>query len=123
MRFEGIICPMISPFTLDGRIYADGVRNLIEFLRKNSVNGIFVYGAYGLGPAMSIDERKKIAELSVEHASGKMNVIIHVGPSNIDTSIEPAKHAEDVSANVVVSTPPFYTTSMIMMLSITSLGA
>jgi dihydrodipicolinate synthase/N-acetylneuraminate lyase len=108
MKFEGIICPMISPFTVDGRIYADGVRNLIEFLRKNSVNGIFVYGAYGLGPAMSIDERKKIAELSVEHASGKMDVIIHVGSSNIDTSIELAKHAEDIGADAVASTPPFY---------------
>ncbi len=52
MKFEGIICPMISPFTVDGRIYADGVRNLIEFLHKNSVNGILVCGTYGLGPAM-----------------------------------------------------------------------
>ena len=108
MKFEGIICPMISPFTVDGKVYADGVRSLIEFLCKNGVNGIFVCGTYGLGPAMSIDERKKIAELSVEHASGKMDVIIHVGSSNIDTSIELAKHAEDVGADAIASTPPFY---------------
>jgi 4-hydroxy-tetrahydrodipicolinate synthase len=108
MKFEGIICPMISPFTADGKIYADGVKSLIEFLHENGVNGIFVCGTYGLGPAMSIDERKRIAELAVEYASGNMDVIIHVGSSNVDTSIELAKHAEDVGADAVASTPPFY---------------
>lgn len=108
MKFEGIVCPMISPFTADGKIYAEGLRNLIDFLRENGVNGLFVCGTYGLGPAMSIDERKRIAELSVENASGKMDVIVHVGSSNIDTVLELAKHAEDIGADAVASTPPFY---------------
>ncbi len=43
----------------------------------------------------------------MEHALGKMDVIIHVGSSNIDTSIELAKHAEDIGADAVASTPPF----------------
>jgi len=107
-KFEGIICPMISPFTADGKVYADGVRNLVEFLQKNGVHGLFVCGTYGLGPAMSIEERKRIAELSVENASGKMDVIVHVGSSNIDTSFELAKHAEDIGADAIASTPPFY---------------
>ena len=108
MKFEGIVCPMLSPFTADGKVYSDGVRNIIEFLRKNEVDGLFVCGTYGLGPAMSIEERKKIAELSVEHASGKMYVIVQVGSSNMDISLELAKHAEDIGADAVASTPPFY---------------
>jgi len=108
MKFEGIICPTISPFTADGKVYAEGVKNLIGFLHKNGVHGLFVCGTYGLGPAMSVEERKKIAELFVENASGKMDVIVHVGSSNIDASFELAKHAEDIGANAVASTPPFY---------------
>lgn len=108
MKFEGIICPMISPFTLDGKVYVEGLKNLIEFLIKHGCNGLFVCGTYGLGPAMSTDERKKIAELTVEYASGKLDIIINVGSSNIDASIELAKHAEDTGADAVASTAPFY---------------
>ncbi len=108
MRFTGIICPAVSPFTADGKIYTEGVRNLIEFLQRNEVNGLFVCGTYGLGPAMSLSERKRIAELSVEYASGKMDVIVHVGSPNIDMALELAKHAEDIGADAVASTPPFY---------------
>lgn len=108
MKFEGIICPMISPFTADGRIYAEGVRNLIDFLMRNNVNGLFICGTYGLGPAMSLDERKRIAELSVEYAIGRMDVIVHVGSSDVSMAFELAKHAEDIGADAVASTPPFY---------------
>ncbi|MEM1818219.1 MAG: dihydrodipicolinate synthase family protein [Nitrososphaerota archaeon] len=54
MKFEDIICPMISPFIADGRIYAEGIRKLINFLVRNNVNGLFICGTYGLSPAMSM---------------------------------------------------------------------
>jgi len=58
MNFEGIICPIISPFTIDVKVYVDCVRKLIKFFHKNGVNEIFVCGTYGLEQAMSVDERK-----------------------------------------------------------------
>lgn len=108
MRFEGIICPMVSPFTSDGKIYVEGIKNLIQFLISHDVNGLFVCGTYGLGPALSVNERKKILELVVEHASNKLDIIVNVGSSNIDAALELAKHAEEVGADAVASTPPFY---------------
>jgi len=99
---------MISPFTSDGKLYEDGVRNLIEFLGKHGVNGLFICGTYGLGPAMAVEERKKLAELTMRYVPKGIDVIVHVGSSNIDTSLELAKHAEDVGAHAVASTPPFY---------------
>ena len=57
---------------------------------------------------MSIEERKKIVEHTVEQAPNGIDVIVHVGSSSMDISLELAKHAEDVRANAVASTPPFY---------------
>jgi len=65
-------------------------------------------GTYGLGPAMSPAERRMLAELAMEYAPGNMDVIVHVGSSNVDISLELARHAEDVGAHAVASTPPFY---------------
>jgi len=99
---------MITPFTSDKKLYEDGARNLIEFLREHGVNGLFICGTYGLGPAMTIEERKKLAELTMRYVPENMYVIVQVGSSNIDTSLELAKHAEDVGAQAVASTPLFY---------------
>jgi len=108
MRFEGIITPLITPFTDDGKVFEKGLRELISFQMEKNINGLFVCGTYGSGPAMTIEERKSVAEIAVDQARGKMDVIINVGSSSMETTIELAKHAEKVGADAVASTPPFY---------------
>lgn len=108
MSFEGIICPMITPFNRNGGIYKDGVKTLIEFLSERELNGLFICGTYGLGPAMTIEERKKLAEFTVDFVPDKMDVIVQVGSSCMDTTLDLAKHAQDIGADAVASTPLFY---------------
>jgi N-acetylneuraminate lyase/4-hydroxy-tetrahydrodipicolinate synthase len=110
MKFEGIITPLITPFTEDGKVFEKGLKELISFQIEKNINGLFMCGTYGLGPAMTIEERKRVAEIAVDQAKGKMNVIINVGSSSMETTIELAKHAEDIGADAVASTPPFYYT-------------
>ena len=107
-KFHGIIPPMLTPFTRDGRLYEDGLRNLLDFLMKNGVHGLFICGTYGCGPAMTIDERKRVAEIVMENVKGRLDVIVHVGSSTIDFALELAKHAEDIGADAIASVPPFY---------------
>jgi N-acetylneuraminate lyase/4-hydroxy-tetrahydrodipicolinate synthase len=108
MKFEGIITPLITPFTEGGEVFEDGLRDLMSFQAEKGVNGLFMCGTYGSGPAMNVEERKKVAEIVVDQARGKMDVIVHVGSSCLEDSLELAKHAEDVGADAIASTPPFY---------------
>ena len=108
MKFEGIITPLITPFTEGGEVFENGLRDLLSFQAEKDVNGLFICGTYGSGPAMNVEERKKVAEIAVDQAKGKMDVIVHVGSSCLEDSLELAKHAEDVGADAVASTPPFY---------------
>jgi len=108
IKFGGVVCPMITPFTKNGELYEEGVKNVATFLKENGVRGLFICGIYGLGPAMTIKQRKRVAELTVEQVGGSRDVIIQVGSTTIETTIELAKHAEDVGADAVASTPPFY---------------
>ena len=108
MRFEGIIPPMVTPFKSDGTLYEDGIRKLVNFLVEKGVSGLFICGTYGTGPAMTIDERKKTAEIIMDAAKGKVKIIVHVGSSNVDTVFELAKHAKNIGADAVAAVPPFY---------------
>lgn len=108
MKFEGIIPPLITPFSKEGEVFEMGLRNLIDFQIEKGVKGLFMCGTYGSGPAMTVEERKKVAEVTVDQVRGKIAVIVHIGSSSIDSSMELAKHAEDVGANAVASVAPFY---------------
>lgn len=108
MKIEGIIPPMITPFSKEGDVFEDGLKNLIKFQIEKGVNGLFICGTYGSGPAMTVNERKKVAETAMNQVNGKIAVIVHVGSSSVNSSLELAKHAEDIGADAVASVPPFY---------------
>lgn len=108
LKFTGVICPMITPFTVDGLIHREGVRNLVDFLSGKNVDGLFVCGTFGLGPALTNEERKKVTEYVMESVNERLDVIVQVGSANLESTLELAKHAEDVGADAVASTPPFY---------------
>ena len=99
---------MITPFTVDGLIYREGVKNLVDFLSGKNVDGLFVCGTFGLGPALTNEERKKVTEYVMESVNKRLEVIVQVGSANLESTLELAKHAEDVGADAVASTPPFY---------------
>jgi dihydrodipicolinate synthase/N-acetylneuraminate lyase len=108
MGLEGIITALVTPFTEDSKLNVDGLRRLIDFQLSNGVTSFFICGTYGLGPLMSVDERRKVAELVVESVGGRGKVIVHVGSLNIDDALGLARHAEDVGAYAIASLPPYY---------------
>lgn len=107
MDFKGIIPPLITPFTEEGEIYEEGLRNMIEFTIPH-VQGYYPIGTYGSGPFMSVEERKKCAEIIVKQVNGRVPVIIHVGTVDTASTIELAKHAESIGAEGVGAIAPYY---------------
>jgi dihydrodipicolinate synthase/N-acetylneuraminate lyase len=72
------------------------------------VQGLFVLGSSGQGPAMSIAERKKAAEVALEQARAQIPVIIHVGTADAESTVELAVHAAEKGASAVGVVPPYY---------------
>lgn len=72
--FVGIIPPVLSSFTSEGRVYEKGIREIIRFTLPH-VNGYYPIGTYGCGPLMSIDERKRALEIILEEVNGKVPVV------------------------------------------------
>lgn len=108
LKLRGIITALVTPFSTSGNVDEAALEELVRFQVRSGVNGLFPLGTTGMGPAMEPDERKRVAEVVVDGADGRIPVVVQVGDSNPKVSIDLARHAEKVGASAVACLTPFY---------------
>ena len=106
-RMKGVIPPMITPFKEDGEVDYEGLVTLVTFLR-DKVDGLFITGSYGSTALLQPEERKRIAEITMETVADKIPVIVHVGTADTRTAADLARHAKALGVAAVSAVGPFY---------------
>jgi 4-hydroxy-tetrahydrodipicolinate synthase len=107
-HLRGIWAATLTPFTQNSQLDEAGWRrNLRHWYRDLGIAGLFVNGKQGEFYAMTLEERKRTAELAVaEHGGG---VMVSCSDQSLDTVIELARHAQAIGADyIVVHTPLLY---------------
>ncbi len=105
-KMRGCIPPMVTPFDEHGDVDEVQLRKLVGFLNEH-VNGIFICGSYGCGPLMSIQERKRVAEICKEVGT-KLQIITMTGTTNTRDTIELTRHAKEIGLDAASAVAPFY---------------
>src|SRR4029078_8862248 len=90
---RGVLLPIITPFDEKVRVDEQIMRALVDFHIKAGVQGLFVLGSTGQGPAMTIEERKQAAAIALDQAKSRVPVIIHVGTAGARRTVGAAAHA------------------------------
>lgn len=106
-QMYGVVPPMITPFQQNGEVDYAGLKTLVEYLRE-AVDGLFINGSYGAGVMMTEEERRKVAEKTMDTAQGKVPVIVHVGTADSRSAARLTKHAVEIGASAVAAVGPFY---------------
>ncbi|MEA3406940.1 MAG: dihydrodipicolinate synthase family protein [Chloroflexota bacterium] len=107
-KVQGIIPPLTTPFTKEGDVYEEGLRELVEFQIEGGSHGLFICGTYGSGPVMTLEQRKRVTEIVVDQVKGRITVITHVGTASTAESVELAQHAEAQGVDLIASISPYY---------------
>ncbi len=107
-RFRGVYPALITPFDDGGRVDEDVLRALVDWHLEAGVRGFFVCGSTGEGLLLSTEERRRVAEVVVEHLRGRGLCIVHVGHPSSEEAARLARHAEEIGADAVSSVPPIY---------------
>jgi dihydrodipicolinate synthase/N-acetylneuraminate lyase len=81
---------------------------LTDWFLACGVHAFFVLGSYGQGPAMTPDERKKVAEIVVRQVKHRVPVVVHVGAVDPFTAIDLGKHARSIGAEAIGHVGPYY---------------
>lgn len=106
-RLKGVIPPMITPFKETGELDEYNLQKLVEYL-SGKVDGLFICGSYGCGPLMSLEERKRVAEIVKKYASPGTTVVVHTGTTNARDTIELSLHARDIGCDAASAVGPYY---------------
>lgn len=104
---RGIWAAALTPFDSKGRIDEDGFRaNMETWIEDLGIDGFFIAGKQGEFFSMSVAERKRLFDLSVECTRGRAQTIMSCSDQNLDVVIDLARHAQDVGADYIVVHAP-----------------
>ncbi len=107
-KFHGITVALYSCFTADDKVDASALKALTRFYIEKGIKSLYVCGSTGEGLLMSVPERKETLEAVMSEASGKMNIIVHIGAAATRDACELAAHAEKSGADAVSAIPSVY---------------
>jgi len=105
---RGVLLPIITPFDDKVRVDEEMMRRLVDFHVEAGVQGLFVLGSTGQGPAMTIEERKQTAAIALDQAKKRVPVVIHIGTADAWSTTELGVHAAANGADAVAIVPPYY---------------
>lgn len=107
-RFWGVIPPVITPLDLAGNLDVEGLERLLEHMIAGGVNGLFVLGSTGEGPAVGLECQRQMILESCRIARHRLPVLVGVSGDALAGAVELAKVAAEANADAVVSAPPCY---------------
>jgi 4-hydroxy-tetrahydrodipicolinate synthase len=109
-RVKGVWIAIPTPFTPDGsRIDEDALAASIEHcVAELRVDGIFCGGVMGEFWALSLPERKRVHELVVHQAAGRVPVMAQVGHHALSEAIELCEHALEHDVDFGIAMNPYY---------------
>ena len=105
--FEGAATALVTPFS-DGVIDFASLGRIIDFQIDEGISALVVCGTTGEVSTLSISERKKMIEFTVERCNGRVPVIAGTGGNNTQTAAEMSVFARDAGADAILSVAPYY---------------
>jgi len=106
-RFQGSFVAMITPFR-NGKVDEAKVRELVEFHVAHGTDGLVPAGTTGESPTLSHDEHKRLVEVVVDAARGRLRVIAGTGSNSTTEAIDLTTHAEKAGATGALVVNPYY---------------
>jgi N-acetylneuraminate lyase len=106
-KFSGLIAAAHTPFRPDGELALDVIDRLARRYARSGIRGVFICGTTGEFSALSIDERRRIAERWAEcgRRSG-LQVLVHVGGVSARDARSLTAHASEIGAHAVSAIAP-----------------
>jgi 4-hydroxy-tetrahydrodipicolinate synthase len=105
--FSGSITALITPFR-NGGVDETGYQAFVEWQVSEGSDGVVPVGTTGESPTLSHDEHKRVVELCIEAAAGKVPVIAGAGSNSTEEAVELTQHAKEAGADGVLVVCPYY---------------
>ena len=105
--FRGVIPALVTPFR-NGEVDEDAFVALVERQVMAGVHGLVPVGTTGETSTLNHGEHRRVVELCVQTARGRVPVIAGAGSNSTAEAIELAQFAKQIGADAVLVVAPYY---------------
>ncbi|WP_043363835.1 4-hydroxy-tetrahydrodipicolinate synthase [Belnapia sp. F-4-1] len=106
--FRGSMVALISPMRSDGSLDEKAFQELVEWQITEGTEGLVPVGTTGESPTLSHAEHKRLVELCVEVARGRVPVMAGAGSNSTAEAMDFVKHAKAAGADATLVVTPYY---------------
>jgi 4-hydroxy-tetrahydrodipicolinate synthase len=105
--FQGSLVAMVTPFH-DGRVDEGKLRELVEFHVAHGTDGLVPCGTTGESPTLTHEEHKRVVEIVIQQARGRIPVVAGTGSNSTAEAIDLTRHAAKAGAAGALLVTPYY---------------
>jgi len=105
--FRGVLPALVTPFR-DAAFDEPAFVRLVERQIAGGVHGLVPVGTTGETATLSHDEHRRVVELCVKTAAGRVPVVAGAGSNSTEEAIELVRHAKAVGADAALVVTPYY---------------
>ena len=105
--FQGSYVALITPFRgggVDERAFGD----FVEWQISEGTHGLLSCGTTGESPTLSHPEHRRVTELCVEVANGRVPVLAGTGSNSTEEAVGLTRHAKECGADAALVVTPYY---------------
>jgi 4-hydroxy-tetrahydrodipicolinate synthase len=107
-RFRGIYCPNVVPLDADSQIDEAELRRYVDWLIDHGVHGLYPNGSTGEFTRFTAEERRRIIEIVVHQAGGRVPVLAGAAEANSRETLAACEYYAGLGADAVAIVSPFY---------------
>ena len=107
MKFHGSITALVTPFK-KGKIDEKALKSIVRNQIEHGTDGLVPVGTTGESPTLSHEEHRRVIEVVVEAADGKVPVIAGTGSNSTDEAVSLTAFAKKAGADGALLAAPYY---------------
>ena len=107
MQFRGSFPALITPMK-NGEVDEQAFRKFVNWQIEQGSHGLVPVGTTGESPTLTPEEHKRVVEMCIEEARGRVPVIAGTGSNSTLEAIDYTEHARDAGADAALVVVPYY---------------
>ena len=108
MTFRGVGTALVTPFKESGALDENALERFVDFQIEGGVNFLVPCGTTGENPALTQEEHRRVVEIVIKRANGRVPVLAGAGSNSTDKAVELAQTAIDLGADGILTITPYY---------------
>jgi 4-hydroxy-tetrahydrodipicolinate synthase len=104
---RGSLVALITPFR-NGEVDERAFQSFVAWQIEQGTHGVVPCGTTGESPTLSHAEHKRVVELCIEVAKGRVPVVAGSGSNSTEEAIDLTRHAKKAGADAALVVTPYY---------------